>query len=55
MTFPTLAAWSYFLVLVEQGGKANVWQQVAYVAGKIIQFAFPLVFLWRWSRDGCPG
>jgi membrane protease YdiL (CAAX protease family) len=45
MTFPTLAAWSYFLALEEQGGKVNVWQQVAYVAGKIIQFAFPLVFL----------
>jgi membrane protease YdiL (CAAX protease family) len=45
MTFPTLAAWSYFLVLAEQGGQANVWQQTAYVAGKIVQFAFPLLFL----------
>jgi membrane protease YdiL (CAAX protease family) len=45
MTFPTLAAWSYFLALVEQGGKINVWQQAAYVLGKIIQFTFPLLFL----------
>jgi len=45
MTFPTLAAWSYFVALAEQGGQANVWQQAAYVAGKIVQFAFPLVFL----------
>lgn len=45
MSFPTLAAWSYFLVLAEQGGQANVWQQIAYVAGKIVQFAFSLVFL----------
>jgi uncharacterized protein len=45
MTFPTLAAWSYFLALVEQGGKINIWQQAAYVSGKIIQFAFPLLCL----------
>ncbi|MHB1425901.1 MAG: CPBP family intramembrane glutamic endopeptidase [Gemmataceae bacterium] len=45
MTFPTLAAWSYFLALAGQGGKANVWQQVAYIAGKVIQFGFPLMFL----------
>ena len=45
MTFPTLAAWSYFLGLAEQGGERNVWQQVAYIAGKVVQFGFPLVFL----------
>ena len=45
MIFPTAAAWCYFLVLVGQGGQANVWQQVAYVSGKIVQFALPLVFL----------
>jgi uncharacterized protein len=57
MTFPTLAAWSYFLALVEQGGKINVWQQAAYISGKVIQFAFPLLFvavverrLPRWSQ-----
>lgn len=45
MTFPTLAAWSYFLALAEQGGHASIWQQTAYVGGKIVQFAFPLAFL----------
>jgi membrane protease YdiL (CAAX protease family) len=45
MLFPTLAAWSYFLVLAKQDGKVNVWQQAAYVGGKIVQFVFPLVFL----------
>jgi membrane protease YdiL (CAAX protease family) len=45
MTFPTLAAWSYFLGLAQTGGQANVQQQAAYVAGKIIQFSFPLLFL----------
>jgi membrane protease YdiL (CAAX protease family) len=45
MTFPTLAAWSYFLGLAETGGSVNIRQQAAYVAGKIIQFSFPLVFV----------
>ena len=45
MTFPTLAAWSYFLVLGKQGGHVNIWQQAAYIGGKVVQFAFPLVFL----------
>jgi membrane protease YdiL (CAAX protease family) len=45
MTFPTLAAWSYFVVLATQGGQPNVWQQAAYMGGKILQFTFPLVFL----------
>jgi membrane protease YdiL (CAAX protease family) len=45
MTFPTLAAWSYFLGLARTGEDVNIWQQVAYVGGKIVQFAFPLIFL----------
>lgn len=50
LTFPTVAAWSYFLALVEQGGRVNVWQQAAYVVGKIVQFAFPLLFLMGMER-----
>jgi membrane protease YdiL (CAAX protease family) len=45
MIFPTVAAWGYFLALARQGGQVNLWQQTAYVAGKVIQFTFPLVFL----------
>lgn len=45
MTFPTVAAWSYFLALAGQGGKVNPYQQTAYLVGKIVQFAFPLIFL----------
>ena len=44
MTFPTLAAWSYFLALAGPQDQPNSGQQAAYVAGKIIQFALPLVF-----------
>jgi membrane protease YdiL (CAAX protease family) len=51
MTFPTVAAWSYFLALAGQGGGVNPWQQAAYLISKVVQFSFPLVFLaflgWR--------
>ena len=54
MTFPTVAAWSYFLALAGQGGSVNPKQQAAYIVGKIVQFVFPLVFLAaierRWPR-----
>jgi membrane protease YdiL (CAAX protease family) len=45
MSFPTLAAWGYFLALAQQGGQVNRAQQMAYVEGKFVQFAFPLVFV----------
>jgi membrane protease YdiL (CAAX protease family) len=51
MTFPTLAAWSYFLALAGDGPGVNAYQQAAYIVGKIIQFGFPIAFLiflgWR--------
>lgn len=45
MSFPTLAAWCYFLALASSGTGVNAQQQAAYVLGKIIQFGFPLAFL----------
>jgi membrane protease YdiL (CAAX protease family) len=51
MTFPTLAAWCYFLGLASGSSGVNAYQQAAYVVGKIIQFGFPIAFLiflgWR--------
>lgn len=51
MTFPTVAAWSYFLGLAGSDTGVNPRQQTAYVAGKVVQFSFPLAFLgmagWR--------
>jgi CAAX protease family protein len=45
MTFPTVAAWSYFLALARGGVEVNPLQQGAYVAGKLVQFGFPVLFL----------
>jgi membrane protease YdiL (CAAX protease family) len=54
LLFPTVAAWSYFLALAGSGGQVNVWQQRAYVSGKIIQFTFPLVFVALVGRRHLP-
>jgi uncharacterized protein len=50
MTFPTLVAWLYFVALAEGGDGANWIQQLVYSAGKVVQFTFPLVFLWFAER-----
>ncbi|MEA2559862.1 MAG: hypothetical protein QOH06_1366 [Acidobacteriota bacterium] len=43
--FPTLATWLYFIQLSGTG-----WALHAYAATKIIQFAFPAI--WVWAREG---
>jgi membrane protease YdiL (CAAX protease family) len=43
--FPTLAAWSYFLALAKESTQVNPLQQAAYLAGKVVQFTFPVVYL----------
>ena len=45
MGFPLLVAWVYFVVLAT-GGQANAVQRFAYAGGKVVQFAFPVLFLW---------
>lgn len=49
MTFPTVMAWVYFIALAsdtttpDQGGNPSL--QIAYLASKLIQFSFPVVYL----------
>jgi membrane protease YdiL (CAAX protease family) len=45
MTFPTVAAWCYFLALAGTGTEVNGAQRLAYAGGKVVQFSFPVVFL----------
>jgi|SRR5579884_2154662 len=49
--FPTVMAATYF-VLLPAAGELNHWQQAAYAGGKVVQFVFPVVFLW-WA-EGFP-
>ena len=54
MSFPTATAWFYFVTLASPQTvdsfptpkpAGNAWVQAAYGAGKVIQFAFPVLFL----------
>jgi uncharacterized protein len=61
MLFPTLTAWGYFVAL-SRGGQPSAAQQAGFAAGKVLQFAFPLVFLLlcerrlpRWRRPSAAG
>jgi membrane protease YdiL (CAAX protease family) len=59
MIFPTAAAWGYFLALAGGEAAPNPWLQGLYVGSKVVQFAFPIVFLWLlrepWPRLVLPG
>jgi uncharacterized protein len=54
MTYPSLIAWLYFQALGAGDGSLNRWQQLTYAGGKVVQFAFPILFVWittrRWPR-----
>ena len=56
MLFPSLLTWLYFVAL--QDHSATV-QQAAYTAGKVLQFALPLIWLlalgWAVRRARSPG
>jgi membrane protease YdiL (CAAX protease family) len=45
MTFPTAAAWGYFLAVPRDQATVNPWVQGLYIAGKAIQFPFPILVL----------
>ena len=56
MLFPSAMAWVYFEALAvppgERGSSAgpNVAVMAAYYAAKVVQFTFPLLWVWRWER-----
>jgi hypothetical protein len=48
LSFPTLLTWVYFILLADQ---TPALQQSAYSIGKIIQFGFPVVWVWLICRE----
>jgi membrane protease YdiL (CAAX protease family) len=53
MCFPGLMAWIYFVALAQATsgvGRAGGGALPAYVAGKVIQFGFPVVWIWTFER-----
>ena len=47
LVYPTLLTWLYFIALAHESAAV---QQGAYGTGKLIQFAFPLVWTWLFYR-----
>jgi membrane protease YdiL (CAAX protease family) len=51
MTFPALMAWLYFIVLAGPSRNgANLGLVLAFAAGKVVQFSFPV--LYQWAAEG---
>jgi membrane protease YdiL (CAAX protease family) len=50
MLFPSLMAWLYFVALAGEGG-AGPGLMIVFGAGKVVQFAFPAVYVWWFERQ----
>jgi membrane protease YdiL (CAAX protease family) len=50
MTFPSLMAWLYFMVLPGEGSQNNPFLKWTFGLAKFVQFAFPVVFVFLTDR-----
>jgi membrane protease YdiL (CAAX protease family) len=50
LLFPAAMAYLYFVALATEGGRPGLALVAAYVAGKAVQFAFPLVYVFLYDR-----
>jgi membrane protease YdiL (CAAX protease family) len=51
MAFPSVMTWMEFMVLPGEGAEGSPALLAVFVAGKIVQFTFPLAFVWWFERD----
>jgi len=51
MCFPSLMSWVEFIILPGSGREKNVALQACFVVGKIVQFAFPVLYMWLRHPD----
>jgi len=51
MTFPSVMSWVEFIVLPGAGRERNVVLQATFWLGKLVQFSFPIVFVWSFRRQ----
>jgi membrane protease YdiL (CAAX protease family) len=51
MAFPSLMSWTEFMVLPGEGEQGSPVLLAVFVAGKIVQFTFPLVYVWWFERE----
>jgi membrane protease YdiL (CAAX protease family) len=52
MTAPAVMAWLYFVELAGRGEGANPALQAAFAVGKVVQFGFPLLYVWLVEPGG---
>jgi membrane protease YdiL (CAAX protease family) len=50
MSFPSFMAWLYFVFLAQPEASKGFLVLAAYVLGKIVQFGFPLLWVWSFER-----
>jgi membrane protease YdiL (CAAX protease family) len=51
MGFPSLMSWLEFVLLRGASGDGNQAMQVSFWLGKVLQFSFPIVYVWFRARD----
>src|SRR5262245_28127663 len=51
MAYPSFLSWLDFVALVKHDAGPNPAQTIAYGAGKVFQFVFPVVCLWLFERQ----
>lgn len=51
MTLPSLMSWLEFWVMPGGGSAPNPYLKSVFAVGKVLQFAFPLVYVWLTQRD----
>jgi membrane protease YdiL (CAAX protease family) len=52
LAYPSAMTWVYFVAVAGQGSQPNQAVMIAYFAGKVIQFAFPLIYVGLTERKG---
>jgi membrane protease YdiL (CAAX protease family) len=51
LLYPAIMAWLYFVALAGEGGRPNPALMAVFAAGKVVQFAFPAVYVWLYERQ----
>ncbi len=51
MLFPAVMAWVYFVAVADEGSDGNPVLMTAFGAGKLLQFGFPVLYVWWFERE----
>jgi membrane protease YdiL (CAAX protease family) len=51
MSFPSVMTWVEFMILPGAGRERNMALQATFWLGKLVQFSFPIVYIWFFRRE----